>query len=78
MTGQGVTLSPVYGGTEFGGPTYMARRPGGESDWEWMSLDARTSVRWESQGDGTYECQFLVRLLSSFNMTYVKLCHPDN
>ncbi|KAF8955032.1 acetyl-CoA synthetase-like protein [Flammula alnicola] len=59
MTSAGVTLAPIYGGTEFGGPTYMARRPGGENDWEWFALDERLNVRWEPQGDGSFECQFL-------------------
>ncbi|KAF8174554.1 putative aminoadipate reductase [Pholiota molesta] len=60
MTTQGVVLAPIYGATEFGGPTYMSRRPGGtENDWEWMSIDERTGIRWEPQGDGTYECQFI-------------------
>jgi acyl-coenzyme A synthetase/AMP-(fatty) acid ligase len=62
MASSGVKLSPVYGGTEFGGPTYMLSRPGydPENDWEWMSLDDRMNVRWDPQGDGTYECQLLV------------------
>jgi acyl-coenzyme A synthetase/AMP-(fatty) acid ligase len=81
MTTQGVVLAPIYGATEFGGPTYMSRRPGGtENDWEWMSIDERTGIRWEPQGDGTYECQFIVRL-SSFclGLLYVNilLLHPD-
>ncbi|KAF5322455.1 hypothetical protein D9619_001794 [Psilocybe cf. subviscida] len=61
MASSGVKLSPVYGGTEFGGPTYMLSRPGydPENDWEWMSLDDRMNVRWDPQGDGTYECQLL-------------------
>lgn len=66
MTTQGVVLAPIYGATEFGGPTYMSKRPGGtENDWEWMSIDERTGIHWEPQGDGTYECQFIVRSPSS-------------
>jgi hypothetical protein len=75
MTTQGVVLAPIYGATEFGGPTYMSRRPGGtENDWEWMSIDERTGIRWEPQGDGTYECQFIVR---QFYVCF-ELLHTNN
>ncbi|KAF4610095.1 hypothetical protein D9613_010628 [Agrocybe pediades] len=59
MVNSGVNLCPIYGGTEFGGPTYMLRKPEGENAWEWISLDERLNVRWDPQGDGTYECQFI-------------------
>ncbi|KDR79161.1 hypothetical protein GALMADRAFT_277673 [Galerina marginata CBS 339.88] len=59
MASAGVTLSPIYGGTEFGGPTHVARRPGGEDGWEWIQMDERLNIRWDPQGDGTFECQFL-------------------
>jgi len=62
MVDSGVKLGPIYGGTEFGGPTYMLRRPEGDSNWEWVSLDERLTIRWDPQGDGTYECQFIVCL----------------
>ncbi|KDR77645.1 hypothetical protein GALMADRAFT_1326492 [Galerina marginata CBS 339.88] len=61
MTRAGVKLCPIYGGTEFGAPTYMLRRPdeGSENGWEWIQMDERLNIRWDAQGDGTYECQFL-------------------
>lgn len=62
MTDSGVKLCPIFGGTEFGAPTYLKRRPGGYGDWEWITMDDRVKIRWDPQGDGTYECQFLVRL----------------
>ncbi|PPQ80241.1 hypothetical protein CVT25_003501 [Psilocybe cyanescens] len=59
MTDSGVKLCPIFGGTEFGAPTYLKRRPGGYGDWEWITMDDRVKIRWDPQGDGTYECQFL-------------------
>lgn len=60
MTAAGVRLFPGYGGTEFGSPTYPFPRKGDELEWAYMEFDSRTNVRWVPQGDGTYECQFLV------------------
>lgn len=71
MTDAGVKLTPIFGGTEFGAPTYLKRRPGGYGDWEWITMDERVKIRWDPQGDGTYECQFLVRLLDMSNCHFL-------
>ena len=60
MVASGVKLNPGYGGTEFGSPTYAIPRKGDENDWAYMEFSERASIRWVPQGDGTYECQFLV------------------
>ncbi|KAH9476002.1 putative NRPS-like protein biosynthetic cluster [Psilocybe cubensis] len=75
MTDSGVKLSPIFGGTEFGAPTYLKRRSGGYGDWEWISMDECVRIRWDPQGDGTYECQFLTspdHQLSVENMPDIK------
>ncbi|KAG6909219.1 putative NRPS-like protein biosynthetic cluster [Tephrocybe rancida] len=59
LVGAGVSLHPVYGGTEFGAPTHPMSHKGEERDWEYMRFQDRANVRWVSQGDGTFECQFL-------------------
>ncbi|KAJ7360820.1 putative aminoadipate reductase [Mycena albidolilacea] len=58
---QGINIVSVYGGTEFGAPTIVKRRQA-EADageWAWFQFSSRTNIRWERQGDGTLECQFL-------------------
>lgn len=62
MVDSGVRLNPGYGGTEFGSPTYPYKRKGDERDWAYMEFSERSNVRWVPQGDGTYECHFLVSL----------------
>lgn len=67
----GVKLATVYGGTEFGvhsimcdidysgrGDPAKVKTP---DDWAWMAFP--DFVRWDPQGDGSYELQFLVRRL---------------
>jgi hypothetical protein len=61
MTESGVYITPVYGATEFGAPSYFFRKGGDEKDWEYLSFSDRVNIRWDPQGDGTYETQFLVR-----------------
>jgi hypothetical protein len=61
LIASGVHLIPVYGGTEFGVPGSFLKRSVDEKDWEYMSITPRAKVRWDDQGDGTYELQFLVR-----------------
>ena len=56
----GVNMITSYGGTEFGSPTGVFKRKGDEKDWDYVEFDHRCKVRWVPQGDGTYECQFLV------------------
>lgn len=63
MTENGVTLFPTYGGTEFGAPSLF--QPAKDlKDWAYVEFSDRAKLRWEDQGDGTYECQILVRLSS--------------
>ena len=58
----GVHITPVYGATEFGGPAHFFRKDGDYKDWEYITFSDRCKIRWDPQGDGTYEAQFLVRL----------------
>ncbi|KAJ7615659.1 putative aminoadipate reductase [Mycena polygramma] len=58
---QGVHIVPWYGTTECGGPCLVKRRKAEEDagEWAWLRFSSRVNVRWEPQGDGTYECQLL-------------------
>ncbi|KAJ7360799.1 putative aminoadipate reductase [Mycena albidolilacea] len=58
---QGINIVSVYGGTEFGAPTIVKRRQteADTGEWAWFRFSSRTNIRWERQGDGTLECQFL-------------------
>lgn len=53
-------LSPV------GAPSLVKRRKAeiDAGEWAWLQFSSRANVRWEPQGDGTFECQFLVRFYS--------------
>lgn len=66
----GVPLYPWYGATEFGSPTLVFTLvtdphagPNAKTleDWEWLEFGDYVNTRWEPQGDGTYELQYLVR-----------------
>ncbi|KAJ6487165.1 putative aminoadipate reductase [Mycena vitilis] len=58
---QGVYIVPWYGATEFGGPCFVKRRKAEQEacEWAWLRFSNRVNVRWEPQGDGTFECQLL-------------------
>ncbi|KAJ7615673.1 putative aminoadipate reductase [Mycena polygramma] len=58
---QGVNIVPWYGATEFGGPCFIKRRKAEQDagEWAWLRFSNRVNVRWEPQGDGTFECQLL-------------------
>ncbi|KAF8215590.1 acetyl-CoA synthetase-like protein [Mycena galopus ATCC 62051] len=58
---QGVNIVPIYGATEFGAPTIVKRRQAelDAGEWAWLRFSDRVNIRWEPQGDGTFECQFL-------------------
>lgn len=60
LIASGVKMVTSYGGTEFGSPTGVFKKREDEEDWEYVEFDHRCKVRWAPQGDGTYECQFLV------------------
>ena len=72
LVASGVKLISAYGGTEFGVPTLPFKRKGDEEDWAYMEFSDRTKIRWVPQGDGTYECQFLVSAYCDR-----KYCGPD-
>ncbi|GJE99007.1 acetyl-CoA synthetase-like protein [Phanerochaete sordida] len=65
----GVNLCSVYGGTEYGVYTRMFDADtslGPDApvktrwDWAWVQFpDDRLKIRWDPQGDGSYELQFL-------------------
>ena len=57
----GVQLASVYGGTEFAVPVGLADKQDiADGDWMWMRFSEAQKVRWEPQGDDTYELQILV------------------
>lgn len=62
----GVHITSVYGATEFGGPAHFFRKDGDYKDWEYITFSDRCKIRWDPQGDGTYEAQFLVRPKPAF------------
>ncbi|KAJ7236069.1 hypothetical protein B0H12DRAFT_1256772 [Mycena haematopus] len=61
LFGEGVNIVPIYGATEFGGATTVKRHQAevDAGEWVWFRFRRRVNVRWEPQGDGTSECQFL-------------------
>ncbi|KAJ6487136.1 putative aminoadipate reductase [Mycena vitilis] len=58
---EGVPIVPWYGTTECGGPCLVKRRKAEQDagEWAWLRFSSRVNVRWEPQGDGTFECQLL-------------------
>ncbi|KAF7341016.1 Acetyl-CoA synthetase-like protein [Mycena sanguinolenta] len=58
---QGVNILPIYGATEIGIPTLVNRRQAevDAGEWAWFRFNNRVNIRWEPQGDGAFECQFL-------------------
>ncbi|KAJ7625856.1 putative aminoadipate reductase [Roridomyces roridus] len=60
---EGVNLVSMYGATEFGFPGIVKRHQEemDAREWSWLRFSDRVHVRWVSQGDGTFECQFLTR-----------------
>ncbi|KAJ7165465.1 putative aminoadipate reductase [Mycena crocata] len=59
LANAGVKLRPVYAGTEFGALTTLKPLPGDENEWAWAQFADRIKLRWEPQGDDTFECQIL-------------------
>ncbi|KAH9475908.1 putative NRPS-like protein biosynthetic cluster [Psilocybe cubensis] len=59
LTESGVHLCCVYGATEIGAPTYFGRRKEDVKEWDYLEFAESVKVRWEPQGDGTYDLQFL-------------------
>ncbi|KAH7890585.1 acetyl-CoA synthetase-like protein [Phlebopus sp. FC_14] len=61
MWSAGVSIAAGYGGTEFGNITTIPDKQDIiDGDWEWMRIQPGIKIRWEPQGDGTYECQVLM------------------
>ena len=59
----GVNIQSVYGATETAGCcNKMALQP--HKDWEWISFASHVDIRWDPQGDGSFELQILVSLYS--------------
>ena len=61
----GINIRSIYGGTEFGGTTTVIgditeQKERRLEDWSWMRFSDRIKVRWVSQKNGNFECQFLV------------------
>ncbi|KAF7340997.1 Acetyl-CoA synthetase-like protein [Mycena sanguinolenta] len=55
---QGINMVTVYGGTEFGAVADIkVERDAGE--WNWIRFSDHVNIRWVSQGEGVFECQFL-------------------
>ncbi|KAF8436597.1 putative nonribosomal peptide synthetase [Boletus edulis BED1] len=56
----GVKLANAYGGTEFGVPVAATdERDTADGDWMWVRFPDTQNIRWDPQGDGTYELQVL-------------------
>lgn len=51
----GVRIFNGYGGTEFGNPTLPWDKVPFDGDWYWFHFKDASNMRFESQGDGTYE-----------------------
>lgn len=63
-----------YGATEFGALSRFIKKEGDEKDWEYMDFTSDVmTIRWDPQGDGTYEFQILVRSSSDFDFDYSDL-----
>lgn len=71
LVAAGVKLCSVYGATELGSVSKAFDWEAKDSnppvkslkDWEWMQISDLTTPRWDAQGDGTFELNFLVRCL---------------
>ena len=79
--GRGVRMFSLYGATEFGAPmkapwarsaTQALGRP--DSEWEYCQVSDAATVRWEDQGDGTFELVVLVSPRLVLWNEYVKGC----
>lgn len=59
LVSEGVHIRSVYGGSEFAIPTAV-NMAADRADWQWHRFSEKAHVIWAPQGDGTFECQFLV------------------
>ena len=60
-----MNLKSIYGATEFGVPCLPHLKRGHEEDWDFVEFSSRAKIRWVDEGNGRYECQFLVGIFSS-------------
>lgn len=68
-----VHICSVYGGTEFGCVTTL-KLTEDRNDWQWHRFSEEVEINWLPQGDGTFECQFLVNL--ALDTSETKLTKP--
>lgn len=54
----------MYGGTEFGAVGISSTKVGDEGEWEYLEMNGEDNPVFVAQGDGTYELQFIVSLLT--------------
>ncbi|KAJ7153064.1 putative aminoadipate reductase [Mycena crocata] len=59
LVAAGVKLRNLYGTTEFGAISALIPWAGDELEWEWVRFPEEVTLRWDPQGDGTFECQVL-------------------
>jgi long-subunit acyl-CoA synthetase (AMP-forming) len=57
LISQGVSVTGSYGGTEFG--IVSESRWDSSETWQYVQFQESVNIRWASQGDGTFEAQFL-------------------
>lgn len=79
----GVPLRNVYGGTEFGAPMLAwdkiprsSTRP--DPDWHWYWILDSPDIRWDLQGDGTYELVVVVSVRRGVGRAYSLTCLSGN
>ncbi|KAF9000302.1 hypothetical protein BDQ17DRAFT_1427302 [Cyathus striatus] len=59
LVSSGINLQAIYGSTEAGAMTVMQLNRDPTLHWEWLEFGDFVNMRWEPQGDGTYEGQCL-------------------
>ena len=74
LVNAGIPLYCGYGGSEFGQPgKSWDETPGSlaplepAKDWDYIQISRFATVRWEPQGDGTFELVLLVSVLLPFS-----------
>ena len=65
LSSSGLNLVSIYGSTETGVSTvvYGPQEREKPVEWAWMTFDSMYKCRWNDQGNGTYELQFLVSVI---------------
>ncbi|KAJ7450213.1 hypothetical protein FB451DRAFT_1286443 [Mycena latifolia] len=72
LVGAGVPLRNLYALTELGAISSVIPWEGDEKDWEWVRFSDKVTLRWEPQGDGTFECQILTSEMHSVSIQNLK------